>query len=184
VPVVVVRDHVEAMESLGYARLDPADREELLESQAECTFVFAGVRGWPSGVVMNYLRRDGRFWLTAVEGRAHVQALAREPRVSIVVSSAGSSLGGRRMLAHRGIATVHHDLREVTEVLDAMAARFRPSDPEGFRRLLDTPNRVVIEVEPVAIATSHDHRKVAAALAGESGTDSPRETEDTGGAPR
>lgn len=172
------------MESLGYARLDPADVEELLENQVECTFVFADGRGWPCGVVMNYLRRDGRFWLTSVEGRAHVQALAREPRVSIVVSSAGSPLGGRRMLAQRGLATVHHDVRKVADVLDAMAARFRPSDPEAFRRLLDTPKRVVIEVEPVAIATSHDHRKVAAALAGESGTASPRETKDTGGASR
>ncbi|WP_433496628.1 pyridoxamine 5'-phosphate oxidase family protein [Sphaerimonospora sp. CA-214678] len=173
----MTRPYVGAMESLAYARLDPPDREELLESQVECTFVFEDERGWPSGVVMNYLRRDGVFWLTAVEGRAHVRALAREPRVSIVVSSAGSPLSGRRMLAYRGLATIHHDVSDVGEVLDAMAARFRPGDPKGFRRLLDSPNRVVIEVTPIALATSHDHRKVAAALAGHDSTRTDRQGE-------
>lgn len=167
--------HVDALESLAYARLDPSDREELLEKQVECTFVFRDERGWPSGVVMNFLRRTGTFWLTAVEGRAQVRALARDSRVSIVVSGAGTPLVGRRMAAYRGLATVHRDLTDLEWALGAFAERFRPSDPAGFRQLLDTPNRVVIEVVPVAVASSHDHRKVAAALAGEEGARSERQ---------
>jgi hypothetical protein len=162
----VTGPHVDAMESLGHARLDAPDRDELLDKQVECTFVFEDERGWPSGVVMNYLRHEGTFWLTAVEGRAHVRALATESRVSIVVSSAGSPLPGRRMVAYRGHATVHRDLTGLGWLLDAFADRFRPADPVGFRQLLDTPNRVVIEVVPVAVASSHDHRKLAAALTG------------------
>lgn len=176
--VGVSSPHVDAMESLVYARLDAPDRDELLEKQVECTFVFDDERGWPSGVVMNYLRHDGTFWLTAVEGRAHVRALAREPRVSIVVSSAGSPLSGRRMVAYRGRATVHRDLTDLGWLLDAFADRFRPADPAGFRQLLDTPNRVVIQVVPVAVATSHDHRKVAAALTGREPTRSRRGERD------
>lgn len=33
-------------------------------------------------------------------------------------------------------------------------------DPTAFIRLLDSPQRVIIEVRPVAIAASHDSRKM------------------------
>ena len=41
---------------------------------------------------MNYVFRDGRFWLTASSQRARVPAVRRDPRVSIVVSSLGSGI--------------------------------------------------------------------------------------------
>jgi hypothetical protein len=155
---------IDDLESLKQARLGRAAREELLDGQLECTFVFLNEEGWPSGVVMNYLRIDGTFWLTAVEGRAHVRALAADPRVTIVVSSAGSTVPGRRMVAFRGRATVHRDLRSQGWLLDAFAQHFRPQDPAPFRALLDSANRVAIEVEPVAVAVSHDHRKIPTAV--------------------
>jgi hypothetical protein len=36
----------------------------------------------------------------------------------------------------------------------------QPADPAAFARLLDSPKRLVIEVRPVAIAVSHDSRKM------------------------
>jgi general stress protein 26 len=151
---------VDDLESMREARLEEADRDELLAAQRECTFVFAGPEGWPSGVVMNFLHRDGRLWLTAVEGRAHVEALAAEPRVTVVVSSAGSVVPGRRMVALRGLATVHRDRATVARWLDAFAAAWRAEGVAEFRRLLDSPNRVVIEVAELRVAVSHDHRLI------------------------
>ncbi|UMG91220.1 hypothetical protein [Nocardioides sp. TF02-7] len=90
------------LEKLTGTQLDVAGRAELLDTQTECTFVYTNEDGWPCGVVMSYIQVDGVFWLTAVEGRGHVRALARDQRVSIVVSSAGSGLPGRRMLSVRG----------------------------------------------------------------------------------
>lgn len=148
------------LESLGEARLDKSDREELFAAQRECSFVFLGDNGWPSGVVMNYLLVEGRFWLTSVEGRAQVRALANDQRVSLVVSSAGSTLRGRRMVAVRGVATLHRDLSSMAWLLDAFAEAFRPADPAPLRQLLDSPNRVVFEVRPVGVSSSHDHRKI------------------------
>ena len=127
------------LESLRQARLDGAGRRELLDSQRECTFVFSNDEGWPSGVVMNYLHIDGTFWLTAVEGRAHVRALGAEPRVTIVVSRAGSKLPGRRMVAFRGRATVHRDLQGQGWLLDAFAQHFRPHAPSAFVRCWTAP---------------------------------------------
>src|SRR3954451_2314516 len=92
---------VDDLEQLKGTHLDKADQGELLSAQTECTFVFVGDDGWPGGVIMSFIVVDGTFWLTAVEGRKHVKALDADPRVSIVVSSAGSGLPGRRMLSIR-----------------------------------------------------------------------------------
>ena len=60
---------------------------ELLARQTECTFIWLGKDGHPMGVVMNYLAREGRFWLTATEGRPRIAAVRRDPRVSIAITS-------------------------------------------------------------------------------------------------
>jgi nitroimidazol reductase NimA-like FMN-containing flavoprotein (pyridoxamine 5'-phosphate oxidase superfamily) len=152
---------VDDLEQLKGTHLDKADQGELLAAQTECTFVFVGEEGWPSGVVMSFIVVDGTFWLTAVEGRKHVKALDADPRVSIVVSSAGSGLPGRRMLSIRGEGTVHRDDETKQWFLDQFTARLQPEDPVAWRKLLDSPNRVVFEVRPTAIAVSHDQRKIA-----------------------
>jgi len=137
---------VDDLEDLKVTHLGRADQQELLAAQTECTLVFSDADGWPRGVVMSFIVVDGTFWLTAVEGRAHVQALDRDPRVSVVVSSAGSGLPGRRMLSVLGRATVHRDDRTRQWFLDEFTNRLQPSDPVSWRRLLDSPHRVVFEV--------------------------------------
>jgi general stress protein 26 len=109
---------------------------------------------------MNFIHEDDRLWLTAVEGRAQVVALATEPRVSVVVSSAGTALQGRRMVALRGVATVHRDRQVLDHWLDVFAGRWRTEGVAELRRLLDSPNRVVIEVADLRVAVSHDHRRI------------------------
>lgn len=148
------------LESMREARLAATDRAKLLATQRECTFVFAGPDGWPAGVVMNFVHEDGRFWLTAVEGRAQVVALATEPRVSVVVSGAGTDLPGRRMVALRGVATVHRAREVLDHWLDVFAQRWRTEGVAEFRGLLDSPRRVVIEVADLRVAVSHDHRRI------------------------
>ena len=49
--------------------LDQASEEELLTTQIECTFIWSNSDGHPVGVIMNYVYRDGRFWLTASSQR-------------------------------------------------------------------------------------------------------------------
>ena len=73
---------IDDLEALQTLKLDLSEQDELFVAQTECTFVFSNAEGWPSGVIMSFVRADGAFWLTAVEGRAHVKALAGEPRVT------------------------------------------------------------------------------------------------------
>jgi Pyridoxamine 5'-phosphate oxidase len=152
---------VDDLENLKGTHLGQAEQAELLSAQTECTLVFAGDDGWPSGVVMSFIVVDGTFWLTAVEGRVQVRGLERDPRCSIVVSSAGSGLPGRRMLSVRGEGTVHRDAATMRWFLDQFTGRLQPQDPVTWRALLDSPRRVVFEVRPVEIVVSHDQRKIA-----------------------
>lgn len=152
---------VDDLENLKGTHLDQTDQAELLTRQTECTFVFSGDDGWPSGVVMSYFADGDTFWLTAVEGRAHVRALERDNRVSIVVSSAGSGLPGRRMLSVQGEAVVHRDAETKQWFLDQFTTRLQPADPVSWRKLLDSPKRVVFEVKVTRVAVSHDQRKIA-----------------------
>lgn len=151
---------IDDLEDLRSLRLDEDGRAELFEAATECTFVFSGAEGWPSGVVMSFLYADGAFWLTATSGRPHARALAAEPRVTLVVTSAGTTLPGRRMVAVRGRASVLDDDATKAWFLPRFAARMAPGDRDSFVRLLDSPKRVVFRVQPVSIAASHDSRQM------------------------
>ena len=93
---------IDDLEALQTLKLDLSEQDELFVAQTECTFVFSNAEGWPSGVIMSFVRADGAFWLTAVEGRAHVKALAGEPRVTLVVTNAGTGSPGRQMWRSAG----------------------------------------------------------------------------------
>jgi hypothetical protein len=152
---------IDDMEDLRSARLGSDDIEELLDVATECNLVFSGPDDWPMGVVVSFARAGGRFWFTAVEGRRHTVGISRHPRISIVVTSAGTDLDGRRMVAVRAMATVHTDRPTKDRILPVIAARLSPDDPTRMLRLLDTEHRVVIEAEPTAVSVSHDSRKIA-----------------------
>jgi hypothetical protein len=134
----------------GYA-LAPADEDELLARQTECTFVWLSATGHPVGVVMNFVFRNGRFWLTASRRRKRIAAVERDPRVSVVPSSRGSGIAARRSLTYQGRCLVHDDDATKAWFYPDLAATLRPGQPEraaAFHAQLDSPGRVVLEVVP------------------------------------
>jgi hypothetical protein len=156
----MARVGVDDLEKLQSLKLDDASRAELASTASECTFVFNSGTGWPSGVVMSFLFHEDRYWLTAVADRAHARAVAADPRVTLVISNAGTRLPGRRMLAIRGVAFLHRDDETKAWFYPAFTKKLAPKDPQAFQRLLDSPKRVILEVRPIAVAVSHDSRKL------------------------
>jgi nitroimidazol reductase NimA-like FMN-containing flavoprotein (pyridoxamine 5'-phosphate oxidase superfamily) len=131
--------------------LGTGDEVELLARQTECTFIWLGASGHPVGVVMNFVFRDGRFWLTAARRRKRIAAVERDSRVSVVVSSHGSGVTARRSLTYQGRCVVHDDDATKAWFYPDFAAAMRPGHPEraaAFRAQLDSPGRVVLEVVP------------------------------------
>ena len=137
-------------EDLTECGLDDDLEQHLMEVQTECTFMWTNKAGEAFGVIMSYLPKDGRLWLTCAERRARVPALRRFPRASVCVNSTGTELGTGKTVTYKGECVVH-DSREIKDwFYPEFAARLRP-DPdqaEAFRQFLDSPGRVIIEFTP------------------------------------
>jgi hypothetical protein len=145
-------DHyVDSYEDVSVFALDD-DRERALHAaQTECTFMWTTKDGDPVGVIMNYLFRDGSFWLTCTRRRKRVAAVEARPRVAIAVSSRGTRIGVSQAVTYKGDAVVHDDDATKGWFYPALAARVRPESAEqqaAFVHHLDTPGRVVIEIRP------------------------------------
>jgi nitroimidazol reductase NimA-like FMN-containing flavoprotein (pyridoxamine 5'-phosphate oxidase superfamily) len=143
-------DPVENYERVSIYALDGADREALLAAHAECTFNWSTRDGWPIGVIMSYLWRDGRFWLTAGAHRHRIEAVRRDPRVSVVVTSTGTRQPAGRSITAKGRCRVHEDAATKAWFYPAFARHLYPDEAAAreFAAKLDSPLRVVLEVVP------------------------------------
>jgi general stress protein 26 len=144
-------EHPENYEDVTVYGLDDAVETEMLDAQNECTFIWSNKEGWPVGVIMSYVHRDGKFWLTASSQRARISAVKRDPRVCIVVTSTGSKMARNKTVTYKGTCTVHDDQETKDWFYPALAAAIRRDDvraQELFAKFLDSPRRVILEVEP------------------------------------
>ena len=145
--------------------LDDEDEEKLLLAQDECTFMWSNQEGWPVGVIMSYVWRDGAFWLSVSSLRVRVAAVERDPRVSVCVTSRGTDIKSAQTVTYKGRCEVFADDATKAWFLPALAERLRPGDPERqaqFVVLNDTPNRRVLKVTPIQ-RIGFDGRKMAQA---------------------
>jgi hypothetical protein len=144
-------DYVDSYEDVSVFALDDDRERALLAAQTECTFMWTTRDGDPVGVIMNFLFRDGSFWLTCTRRRKRVAAIEARPRVAIAVSSRGTRIGVSQAVTYKGEAVVHEDDATKSWFYQALAARVRPDSAEqqaAFVHHLDTPGRVVIEIRP------------------------------------
>lgn len=147
--------------------LDADVEEQLLLAHNECTFIWANKEGWPVGVIMSYIWRKGSFWLTATSQRARIHAVRRDPRVCIVVTSTGSPIPRNKAITWKGMCTIHEDQETKDWFYPDLAAALRPDSVDGqekFVQFLDSPRRVVLEVEPTQ-RIGYDGSKMAKATA-------------------
>ena len=144
---------VDSYEDVSTFALDDEREHALHAAQTECTFMWTTRDGDPVGVIMNYLFRDGSFWLTCMRRRKRVAAVEARPRVAIAVSSRGTDIGTSQAVTYKGDAVIHFDDETKAWFYPALAARVRPESIEhqaAFVHHLDTPGRVVIEIRPTA----------------------------------
>ena len=98
-------DHAEEdYEDVTMYDLDPEVEEELLAAHNECTFIWVNREGWPVGVIMSYIWRNGRFWLTASSQRARISAVRHAwPVMSFVSGSPRRALTSSPALVRQRI---------------------------------------------------------------------------------
>ena len=130
--------------------LDEADEHELLLAHNECTFIWSNKQGWPVGVIMSNIWRNGRFWITGSEQRARFAAVKRDPRVCVVVTSTGSPIPRGKAITWKGMATLHNDQATKDWFYPELSAALNPDAERAkwFQQFLDSPRRVIMEIEP------------------------------------
>jgi nitroimidazol reductase NimA-like FMN-containing flavoprotein (pyridoxamine 5'-phosphate oxidase superfamily) len=141
----------ENYEDVRSYNLDDDTLEQLLHEQTELNFMWGTKDHWPVGVFMSFVWRDGSFWVTLTTQRARMRAIERDPRVSVAVSSAGTSLGRQKSATAKGRVIIHDDDETRAWFYPALASRVMPDIApvrRAFVALLDSEHRVVLEVVP------------------------------------
>lgn len=144
-------DYVDSYEDVSIFTLSEEREQRLLDAQTECTFMWTTRAGEPVGVIMNFVLRGGRFWITCTRQRKRVPAVIARPRVALAVTSRGTDIGISQTVTYKGTATVRDDDAIKAWFYPALAARVRPGDDAAqaaFCAHLDTDVRVIIEIEP------------------------------------
>ena len=144
-------EYVDSYEDVSAFGLDDERERALLDAQTECTFMWTTAAGDPVGVIMNFVARDGRFWVTCTRRRKRVAAVAARPRVAIAVTSRGTDIGVSQAVTYKGDATIHDDDATKAWFYRALAEKVRPESrqrQDAFVDHLDSPGRVVIEIRP------------------------------------
>ena len=140
----------DSYEDLSQCRLESEQERRLLREQRECTFIWTSEKGDPFGVIMNFLHKDGKFWLTCAEKRARVAAVRKLPRTSICVTSTGTAMKPGKTVSYKGSTAVHASRAVKDWFYPEFSAHLRP-DPGAaavFQRFLDSPHRVILEFTP------------------------------------
>ena len=167
------KDYVDSYEDVSTFSLADEREQTLLDTQTECTFMWSTKDGDPVGVIMNYVHRDGRFWLTCTRRRKRVAAIEARPRVAVAISSRGTDIGISQALTYKGAAIVHDDDETKAWFYRALAERVRPGDTakqDAFVHHLESPGRVVVEIVPDTRIGFDSEAMFASSPAGKSDT--------------
>ena len=146
----------EPYEQLGSYPLDVEVREQLYREQLECTVAWSNREAWPIAVMHWFVWNNDRFWVTVMRQRKRVAALRERPESCVVVSSAGTRLGAARTVTAKTLATVHEGGEVGRWFFPALAAKAWGHDADeqaNFRRMLESTDRVIIELSPVQYIT-------------------------------
>ena len=140
----------DSYEDLTQCGLDDNNEAELLQIQRECTFMWTNKKGEAFGVIMSFLPKDGKLWLTCAERRARVPALRRFPRASVCVNSTGTVLGTGKTVTYKGECVIHtgRDVKDWFYPEFSRHLRPEPKAAQVYQDFLDSPERVVIEFTP------------------------------------
>jgi general stress protein 26 len=127
-------------------------RDKLLAEAEECVMSWSTSDGWPMAICHIFLWHEGRIWTSTSGHKMRVKALRKRPLSCIVVSGAGNEVGPERSVSIKTRVTLHDDRTTKDWFYSAIAAKENPDNPDmakAFVNLLDSPNRVILEHEPI-----------------------------------
>jgi general stress protein 26 len=140
----------DSYEDLTACALSEDQEAALLQHVKEGVFMWTNSQGEAFGVVMSFLPKEGKFWMTCAEARKRVPALRRFPRASLCVNSTGSAVGRSKTVTYKGTCVIHKDPAIKEWFYPEFARHLRGDNDTAkvFQQFLDSPHRVIIEFTP------------------------------------
>jgi hypothetical protein len=134
------------------------EEQDLLNNNSnECVLMWSTKDGWPVGVTHAFVWHDGKVWITFTAQRHRAEAIRRDNRVSVNVSSGGFPAGAssdlpRGAITYKGHGEFFEDDETKKWFFTALARKLNPGSQDGedfFYNFLDSPLRIVLAVTPV-----------------------------------
>ena len=138
-------------------QLNPEEQAAFFREQHKASLATVDRDGFPHVVGMNYIAKDGAFYMTSYGKAQKVVNIRRNPKVALMVE-AGGSYSELRGVMVRGHCEVIEGPEAVQAVFTAMAER-RGGGAPASGAAQSAPKRVVLKIVPEKIV-SWDHRKL------------------------
>lgn len=144
-------------EDLTGMQLTDDEVAALVGGGGECVFNWTTQDGYPVGVVVAYVFKNGTFWTTCAARRKRVPALRARPQSAIVINRGGKTA------SFKGDSTVHASGDPGFDELKAWfygalsGVAVEPDNEyrKAFAKFLDSPHRVIIET-PARLVVGFD----------------------------
>ncbi|HTV88529.1 MAG TPA: pyridoxamine 5'-phosphate oxidase family protein [Stellaceae bacterium] len=137
-------------------RLTPDEQAAFLRSHKKCALATLDPGGMPHLVAMNFVFRDGAFYMTSYGKAQKVLNARRDPRVAVMVE-AGSEYRELQGIMARGHCEIIDDPGRVRDVFAWLGEGRDTARPSGSAQ--SVPKRVVMKITPQRIV-SWDHSKL------------------------
>jgi PPOX class probable F420-dependent enzyme len=139
-------------------RLTPEEQAAFLRQNRKCALATVDKDGFPHVVAMNFVARDGAYYMTSYGKAQKVVNVRRNPKVGLMVE-AGSAYAELKGVMVRG----HCEILEGEEAVHQVFAWSAEARGDTYRRPAgassSAPKRVVLKIVPQKIMT-WDHSKL------------------------
>jgi PPOX class probable F420-dependent enzyme len=142
-------------------QLTPDEQAAFLREHRKCSLATIDRHGFPHVVAMNFVAKDGAFYMTSYGKAQKVVNIRRNPKVALMVET-GNSYAELRGVMVRGHCEVIEGADTVRSVFAAMAEARGTTYQRPSGSVDSAPKRIVLKIVPEKI-TSWDHSKLGGA---------------------
>ena len=137
--------------------LSPDEQAAFFREQRKAALATLDQDGFPHVVAMNYLAKDGAFYMTSYGKAQKVLNIRRNPKVAVLVES-GQSYAELRGVMIRGGCELIEEAEAVARTMRELAGE-QPGGAAPRAAAGSAPKRVVLKITPQKIS-SWDHTKL------------------------
>lgn len=142
-------------------QLNPDEQAAFLREHRKAALATIDQHGFPHVVAMNFVAKDGAFYMTSYGKAQKVVNIRRNPKVALMVE-AGRSYAELRGVMIRGRCEIIEGTEAVRATFAAMAEARGTTYQRPSGATDSAPKRVVLKIIPEKI-TSWDHTKLGGA---------------------